>query len=327
MARPKLDDTLPPGVYPPSGTTGYPLGTGVLDDPYAPGEYPVSEDGVPCSNPIGCPAGVGITPSPVGPEPTMTWSFDVTHRDDAPHNVRWDFGDGTGTTLISTQDPEHTYADDGTYTVKANCHGQIGTCVVVAGPEDPPPAPMTLTAISPTSVASNSQVSFTVTGSEFAEGMVVRFWDGQGNFRGAYPATIVSDTEATVLLDTTSWTVGTGGVDVYLNAAWSDQLQFTITTDGGSNPAPGYYINLNPTGIDGTAPAFDVSVTASDPLDTFTSASVVYVDGAAVPTTFVNSGELKARIDPTSMGAGAQYPVYVDTGGSESEPVLFTVYG
>lgn len=131
MPRPKLDDTLPPGVYPASGTIGYPYGTGVLDDPYAPGQYPIPEDGVACSNPIGCPVGVGITATPDGPEPTLDWTFHINHTDDV-HNVRWDFGDGTSVILPSDQDATHSYDDDGTYTVTATCHGQVGTVDVDA---------------------------------------------------------------------------------------------------------------------------------------------------------------------------------------------------
>ena len=52
MARVKIDDTLPDGVYPADGTIGYPVGTGVLDDPYEPGVYPV-QDGQSCSDHMG----------------------------------------------------------------------------------------------------------------------------------------------------------------------------------------------------------------------------------------------------------------------------------
>jgi hypothetical protein len=93
----------------------------------------------------------------------------------------------------------------------------------------PPPAP-TLTSINPATVTINTAYTMALYGSGFAAGMQARFWDGAGAYKGIYPTTINSPTQATVSFSTTvAWTRGTGGVDVYLNGAPSSQVHFTIT--------------------------------------------------------------------------------------------------
>jgi hypothetical protein len=90
--------------------------------------------------------------------------------------------------------------------------------------------PPTLTLMNPTSAKVGGPQTFALSGTRFAAGMLARFWDGAGTFRGTSPCVVSSATAATTAPNLTGWTVGTGGVDVYINGNPSpQQLQFAIT--------------------------------------------------------------------------------------------------
>ncbi|HET9666363.1 MAG TPA: PKD domain-containing protein [Desertimonas sp.] len=155
MPTPKIDTGFPDGTYPPAyNRFGYPVGTAVLEEPYADGTYPVATEGVVCSDTFGCPKGIAILISG-GPS-----SFTFITTDVPGHTTRWDFGDGSPEVSVASDvSVDHDY-EDGEYTITAVCHLQTATTTIVVGDivEPPPVLPPT---VPPTNQPPTARFTFT----------------------------------------------------------------------------------------------------------------------------------------------------------------------
>jgi len=142
------------------------------------------------------------------------------------HTTYWEFGDGASGNVPATSTIDHAYAGPGTYTVSATCHGVTETMNLDTN--DPPVYHPLLDTINPDTIRVGGPMELTLTGSDFATPMLVRFWSAS-TFMGTADAQVLSTTSATVLIDTTGWLVGTGGVDVVVDGKFfSNQLQIPV---------------------------------------------------------------------------------------------------
>ena len=151
--------------------------------------------------------------------------FEFGTSEISEHTTNWDFGDGATGSCLATDTIDHTYAAPGTYDVSATCHSV--TEHVVVDTHDPPTSELLLDSIAPATVPSGGPIRLTLTGSGFAAPMLVRCWD-VSEFMGIWDAEVLSSSSAVVDIDTTGWPEGTGGIDVVVDGAFSNQLQFPV---------------------------------------------------------------------------------------------------
>ena len=125
------------------------------------------------------------SPPNVAPTANYTWSatdltvdFTDTSTDGDGTVVgwAWDFGDGNTSTA---QNPQHTYASAGGYTVTLSVTDDDGaSSVAPASQTVSPAAPLTVTEISPSSVVAGATTSMTLNGTGFVPGATVSFENG-----------------------------------------------------------------------------------------------------------------------------------------------------
>ena len=141
------------------------------------------------------------------------------------HTTGWDFGDGATASCPAMDTVQHTYAGPGTYDVTATCHGVSESVTVDTA--DPPVSALLLDSIEPAEVPIGGVIRVALRGAGFAAPMLVRTWD-VSTLMGSWDAQVITDDTATVDIDTTGWPEGTGGIDVVVNGAFSNQLQFPV---------------------------------------------------------------------------------------------------
>jgi hypothetical protein len=187
--------------------------------------------------------------------------------------------------------------------------------IVQIGPPSPIPV---LSGLAPNSAtAGDPALTLTVTGNNFFPLSVVQ-WNG-----AARPTTFVDSSQLQAAIPASDLAApGTAQVTVVNPApggGTSNALPFTI------NPAPAPALNaLAPKSATAGDPAFTLTVTGSN----FIAASTVHWDGAARPTTFINSGQLQAAIpasDLASPGTPQVTVVNPAPGGGTSNALSFTV--
>lgn len=177
-----------------------------------------------------------------------------------------------------------------------------------------------ITTIAPNSAqAGGASFTLTVTGQNFVSDSVVR-WNG-----AARPTTFINSTQVTAAIpDTDIANVGNAVVTVFTPPAGggeSNPLTFAINAP--PNPVPAV-TTINPSTVNAGGAAFVLTVNGSN----FVPASVVQLNGAARPTTFVNSGQLTAQIPATDIelsGTAAIRVVSPAPGGGTSNEVTLTI--
>jgi hypothetical protein len=183
------------------------------------------------------------------------------------------------------------------------------------------PVPL-LSALAPSSAtAGDPALTLTVIGSNFLPASVVH-WNGaarpttfvtSGELQAAIPA---SDLAARATAQVTVANPAPGG-------GTSNGLPFTIYPGGPTNPVPALSA-LSPTSAKTGGPAFILTLTGTN----FIAASVVYWNGAARPTTFINGGQLQAAIPASDLAAVGTAQVTVVNpapGGGTSNTLNFHV--
>ncbi|MGH9769945.1 MAG: IPT/TIG domain-containing protein [Blastocatellia bacterium] len=181
-------------------------------------------------------------------------------------------------------------------------------------------APPVITLLSPTSaVAGGPAFQLTVVGTNFAPGSVLR-WNGQDR-----TTNVVSVTELTAQIPASDIAnVGSAQVTVFSpppGGGLSNAITFNINQ--AARPLP-RITALAPANAQAGGPAFTLTVTGQN----FVSDSVVRWNGAARPTTFVNSTQVTAAIpveDIANVGAATVTVFTPPTGGGESNPLTFAI--
>jgi hypothetical protein len=181
-------------------------------------------------------------------------------------------------------------------------------------------APPAITFLSPTSaVAGGPAFQLTVIGTNFAPGSVVR-WNGEDrttNFLGV--TELVAQIPASDIAN-----VGAAQITVFSpspGGGLSNAVTFNINQ--AARPLPRITTISPDNGLAG-GPAFTLTVNGQN----FVSDSVVRWNGAARPTTFVNSTQLTAAIPASDIAATGSASVTVFTppaGGGESNAAIFTI--
>jgi hypothetical protein len=251
----------------------------------------------------------------------------VTGTNFAPGSVvRWNGADRPTTvnsvTQLTAQIPAADIATAGTATVTVFSPAPgagLSNAVTFTITEATRPLPR-ITTINPTSaLVGSAAITLTVNGTNFVTDSVVR-WNGQ-----ARPTTFVNSTQLTAQIPASD-----------LAAAGSAQVSvFTPPAGGGESNAVSFAINLppnplpaissiNPTTVGAGTGAFTLIVNGTG----FVSTSVVQLNGANRPTTFVSDTRLTAQIaaeDIASAGTVAIHVVSPTPGGGTSNDVSLTI--
>lgn len=87
---------------------------------------------------------------------------------------------------------------------------------------------------------------------------------------------------------------------------------------GGATPA---ITNLTPNMATAGDPAFTLTVNGT----AFGTDAVVYWNGTALPTSYSTGTQVTAQVSATDVANSGMVPVYVHSGGKNSNSVMFTV--
>lgn len=90
--------------------------------------------------------------------------------------------------------------------------------------------------------------------------------------------------------------------------------------NGGNGTAPGI-TSLNPTMANAGDPAFTLAVNGTG----FGTDSVVYWNGAALPSSYGTGSQVTAQVSGADVMNAGVFPVYVHSGGKNSNMMNFTV--
>jgi hypothetical protein len=187
------------------------------------------------------------------------------------------------------------------FTIKAtDSTGKTGTqsfTVTVSG--------ITLTSVSPNSLAAGLAQTLTLSGSGFTASCVVFFNGTQVNTTFQNSSSLSASVPANLVV--------VGSLPVYVHDTSTNvssvALNVTVST-------PGTLTSISPTSVAAGSPAFTLTLFGSG----FNSGAVVSFGGLNIPSTFVNSGELSALI-PASAVASSQ-TINVSAAGSNTLPFV-----
>lgn len=177
-----------------------------------------------------------------------------------------------------------------------------------------------ITAISPVSAqVGGPAFTLTVTGQNFVSDSAVR-WNG-----AARPTTFVNSTQLTALISAGDIAnVGSATITVFTPPAGGGESNpLTFAINAAPNPTP-VVTSINPGTVNAGGAAFALTVNGSN----FVPTSVVQLNGATRPTTFVNAGQLTAQIQAADIaisGAAAIRVVSPAPGGGASNEVTLTI--
>ncbi|HQU07881.1 MAG: hypothetical protein B7X04_02310 [Parcubacteria group bacterium 21-54-25] len=181
------------------------------------------------------------------------------------------------------------------------------------------PAPA-ITSVSPTSGSTNTAV--TLYGTNLQGATQVRFYNTSGQFVASQNVTSVSS-------DGTHVTFIISGVFMGMEGAGSYQINVQ-SPNGTTNSEPFTVTSESIPTITSTSAkaAGTFQADAGGGLQVFgtgfSSGATAYINGAPVTTTYVSSTELGVNV-PTSLSAGASYPMYVTGGGGTSNTVQIQI--
>jgi hypothetical protein len=225
--------------------------------------------------------------------------------------------------LTVTAPPDANLAPPGHYMLfllNSNGVPSVAKIIQLSLSAGPNPVPV-VTALNPNgATAGDPAFTLTVTGSNFISSSVVQ-WDGAPrsttfiNAGQLEAAILASDLAAPGTPQVTVINPPPGG-------GTSNALPFTINSSG-SNPVPAL-TSLSPSSAKRGGPAFTLTVNGSN----FIAASVVHWNGAARPTTFINSGQVQAAIPASDIAAQGTAQVTVVNpapGGGTSNTLSFPI--
>ena len=229
--------------------------------------------------------------------------------------IQWN-GSPIATTFVSStqltaQIPASLVATGGTAAVRvANSSASVSNSLTFTI-ATPPPA---ISSLSPGSAASGSPAfPLTVNGSGFVSSATVQ-WNGS-----PLATTFVGATQLTAQVPATAIAAaGSASVKVVNpGGAPSNAVTFTITA-----PATPTISNLAPSTATAGGLAFTLTVTGSN----FIANSIVFWNGASLPTTFISSTQLTAQVAASRIAAPGGVSVLVSNGtGANNAAATFTV--
>ena len=186
------------------------------------------------------------------------------------------------------------------------------------GNEQPPPAPVSLTALTPDSAtAGSAAIEISAAGAGFTTSSVVQ-WNG-----ASLTTNYVSPTALTAIVPTTDLAtadnIAVTVSDASSGGASSGVVYFTISTQ-----TPPMITALAPSSMTAGGAAFQLVINGTN----FDSSATVLWNGRPIPTAFDSSTQLTAQVTAVQIASAAEIPVTVvnnPSPGGTSNSSTFTV--